>query len=287
MASGFKLTGLDGPNGLDAHLRRLAPRAVSETMDVLRDAGEDVRAAIKPALPRRTGAFQDSGKVSDRGDDSVAVTFTAHYRGQRKATIAASPSGPPRRQSRRGPPTSRPDSRFARNLPGPHAQGEPGLTGIRDAASEDRRRPGRVEVIAPTYPTMCHRGVGPPSKSKQPALRPSCGPSAYRAARDTAGSGRPTGSVSPTTSTQPRRTSAGGANGWPMASASYAAVRPTAGECACSVGRGRGPWCRPSATAGALAVSAPAAATRWRRAPCQSCPRHLAADRAKPPRVNR
>ena len=68
MASGFKLTGLDGPNGLDAHLRRLAPRAVSETMDVLRDAGEDVRAAIKPALPRRTGAFQDSGKVSDRGD---------------------------------------------------------------------------------------------------------------------------------------------------------------------------------------------------------------------------
>ena len=40
MASGFKLTGLDGPNGLGAHLRRLAPRAVSETMDVLRDAGE-------------------------------------------------------------------------------------------------------------------------------------------------------------------------------------------------------------------------------------------------------
>ena len=89
MASGFKLTGLDGPNGLGAHLRRLAPRAVSETMDVLRDAGGDVRAAIKPALPRRTGAFQDSGKVSDRGDDSVAVTFDGHYKGQSKATIAA------------------------------------------------------------------------------------------------------------------------------------------------------------------------------------------------------
>ena len=89
MPSGFKLTGMDGPGGLEAALDNLRRRAAPETLQVLREAGEDVRAAIKPKLPRKTGQFQESGRVEDRGDDAVEVAFDGHFKGQSKGTIAA------------------------------------------------------------------------------------------------------------------------------------------------------------------------------------------------------
>ena len=84
MPSGFTIKGMDG---LDAHLAKLARTAAPETMQMLREAGEDVRAAVKPALPRKTGAFQESGRVEDRGDDAVEVAFDGHYPGQSKGII--------------------------------------------------------------------------------------------------------------------------------------------------------------------------------------------------------